>query len=515
VPCSFSNQQVILTLGKVKVENNYAVVSSPKNPSTYNMSSYFSLCLGYDDVVTECNQLFGKVIFSAPPITTTGTASSPSITALTSVIVGQGGTYQFGFSFGSSYAIGNSIRVTFPIGFTSKNPICQMTGTYNQVIQTLVLPNSRSVECRLINKTLGSGEILKIVGMTNPLYSGSFGNSVLTSNFQIELLSGNTNIVLEDITCIQSVTISPGAIQASITPENYFVKSTSIYSFYINLLNSLNSTNYIRLRFPSSWTLYNNQCSAVTGFVLGSSPLSCNTTTDVTYSYLKVWNFLSASSTTQILLQVRLSTPNSPTSHNIDISTFNAMGIMDSTTLSITLNNTYGTVNMLSVNAITANIKVPAGKTGPLEMTFFLNYQLPQTNVLTSGTIYVRIYPQIPLPPTGTNGVVKCYFFNTIPASTCTWDVSNGAYTYLTIKTPLNSFYQYSEIPITVTTEGASTTSNIGITLSSLVQRYRFEINFYKMSSTTIPTEVFYTEYIADAIQISTIYSVTAKALTS
>lgn len=159
------------------------MVSSPQNPSTYNMSSYFSLCLGYNDVVTECNELFGKVIFSTAPTPTMGTVSSPSVTSLTSVIVGQGGTYQFAFSFTGSYGVGNSIRVTFPSGFTSKNPICQMTGTYNQVIQTVVLPNSRSVECRLINKTLGSNEILKIVGMTNPMYSGSFGNSVLTGNF--------------------------------------------------------------------------------------------------------------------------------------------------------------------------------------------------------------------------------------------------------------------------------------------------------------------------------------------
>lgn len=35
------------------------------------------------------------------------------------------------------------------------------------------------------------------------------------------------------------------------------------------------------------------------------------------------------------------------------------------------------------------------------------------------------------------------------------------------------------------------------------------------MSSTIIPTEVFYTEYIADAIQISSIYGITAKATTS
>lgn len=244
--------------------------------------------------------------------------------------------------------------------------------------------------------------------------------------------------------CIQSVTIAPGTITASITPTNYFVQSTSTYSFYINLLNSLNSTNYIRLRFPNSWTLYNNNCTAVTGFVLGTAPLQCTASTDATYSSLKVWSFLSASSTTQILLQVKVTTPVTPTSYGIDISTFNSMGIMDSASLSITLNNTYGTINMLSVNAITAGVKVPAGQTGPLEMTFFLNYQLPQTNVLTSGSFYVKIYPQIPLPPVNTNGVVKCYFFNTVPASTCIWDVSNGAYTKLTIRTPLNSFYQYS-----------------------------------------------------------------------
>lgn len=188
VPCIFKDQQVILSLGKVRVENNYAVIGTPKNPSTYNMSSYFTLCMSYDDVVTDCNELFGKVIFSAPPTVTTGTVSSPSVSSLTSRVVGQGGTYQFTFNFGSTYPVGNSIRVTFPIGFTTKNPICQMTGTYNQVIQTVVLPNSRSVECRIINKTMGSAEILKIVGMTNPLYSGTFGNSDATDYFRIELM---------------------------------------------------------------------------------------------------------------------------------------------------------------------------------------------------------------------------------------------------------------------------------------------------------------------------------------
>jgi hypothetical protein len=125
----------------------------------------------------------------------------------------------------------------------------------------------------MINKTLGSNEILKIIGMTNPLYSGSFSNSISTSNFEIELMSGNTNIILEDIICVQSINIVPGTIQASLVPENYFIQSTSTYSFYINLLNSLNSTNYIQLSFPNTWAIYNGQCNAVTGFVLGNESL--------------------------------------------------------------------------------------------------------------------------------------------------------------------------------------------------------------------------------------------------
>lgn len=106
------------------------------------MSSFFTVCVGYNDVVVDCNEQFSKVIFSEPPVEDW---MSPTVTSLTSVVVGQGGTYQFGFGLSKGYAAGNSIRVTFPRGFSTKNPICQMNGTYNQIIETVVLPNSRSV----------------------------------------------------------------------------------------------------------------------------------------------------------------------------------------------------------------------------------------------------------------------------------------------------------------------------------------------------------------------------------
>lgn len=44
------------------------------------------------------------------------------------------------------YGSGNTIRVTFPPGYTTTaNPICQMSGTYNQIIKTFVWPNQRSI----------------------------------------------------------------------------------------------------------------------------------------------------------------------------------------------------------------------------------------------------------------------------------------------------------------------------------------------------------------------------------
>ncbi len=52
--------------------------------------------------------------------------------------------------------------------------------------------------------------------------------------------------------------------------------------------------------------------------------------------------------------------------------------------------------------------------------------------------------------------------------------------------------------------------SMIGITIADVVTRYRFELEAYKQENATTPTEVYYTEYIADAISLPmTTYSLT------
>lgn len=117
---------------------------------------------------------------------------------------------------------------------------------------------------------------------------------------------------------------------------------------------------------------------------------------------------------------------------------------MDRSTNYVLLNSTIGTIDMLSINAIEAGVKVPAGGTGPLEMTFFLNYNLYQTNVLTNGTLTCSIFPQIPTPPVNVNGIVKCFFFGTVQASRCIYDTSQPDRTTIEIGTPETKDFQYS-----------------------------------------------------------------------
>ena len=180
-----------------------------------------------------------------------------------------------------------------------------------------------------------------------------------------------------------------------------------------------------------------------------NTQLSCQNSTSGLYTILNISNFLSASVSNQLVFSTKVRSPsiapNLTQAYDVIIETANSNGVVDTMTATVNLNSTQGDYSMLSINAIVAQSNVPVSGTGPLELTFFLNYDLPQTNVLTYGKFVLKIYPQIPLPPPLINGVLKCYFFNTIPAQTCTWDTSTSpTYTLVTINTPLNYHFQYS-----------------------------------------------------------------------
>ena len=110
------------------------------------MSSFFSVCLMVGSLSTACNQNFGKVVFPQAPQTTPSTPTYPNVVSLNSQIVGRASTYEFNFDLSTTYSAGNTVRITFPQGFqTSATPICQMSGTYNQVITTFVWPDQRTI----------------------------------------------------------------------------------------------------------------------------------------------------------------------------------------------------------------------------------------------------------------------------------------------------------------------------------------------------------------------------------
>lgn len=422
------------------------LISQPTNPTTYEMSSYFEVCLMVDTMTTSCDKTFGKVVFPVAPVTNTPapTALYPKAESLNTRVVGQSSTYEFVFSFSQSYTEGNTVRVTLPPGFeTSSSPICQMKGTYNQIINTFVWPDKRTVECQNINKTMHLNESLKVIGILNPTYAGTFGNSA--DGFILELMKSNTTIVLEELHVQMTVTIDAGALKGSISQANNFIQADVTYTIYLNLLNSLTSTNFIQIRFDNTWLLYKDMCKAISGITMApSSNLLCNNYTSGSYVYLNVSNFISASVSNQLIFSIKVRSPSTPNTYQVQIETANSNGVLDSMTTSVSLNSTEGDYDMLSINAIVAQSNVPVSGTGPLEFTFFLNYELPQTNVLTSGKFEVKITPQIPLPDPLINGVLKCYYFNTIPAQSCIWNTSNPNYTFVTINTPLENFYQYS-----------------------------------------------------------------------
>ena len=90
-----------------------------------------------------------------------------------------------------------------------------MKGVFNQVIKTFVWPDDRTVECQNISKTLGQGEELKIIGMSNPHFASTFGNSA--DGFKLEVLDGVTTIIKEEILIQKTVTVVPGELAGSIT----------------------------------------------------------------------------------------------------------------------------------------------------------------------------------------------------------------------------------------------------------------------------------------------------------
>ena len=164
-----------------------------------------------------------------------------------------------------------------------------------------------------------------------------------------------------------AVTIQAGSLKGSVSQANNFIVADVVYTFYLNLLNSLTSANFIQIRFDNSWILYENMCSVISGITMApSSKLVCNNYTSGSYVYLNVSNFVSATVSNQLVFSIKVRSPNTPNTYTVGIQTANSNGILDSMTTTVSLNATEGDYDMLSINAIVAQSNVPVSGTGPL-----------------------------------------------------------------------------------------------------------------------------------------------------
>ncbi len=154
--------------------------------------------------------------------------------------------------------------------------------------------------------------------------------------------------------------------------------------------------------------------------------------------------------------------------HIIKVETLIDNQISGSWSSFVKLNSTWGAFNRLSFSAVQQPTKLPVGKTGPLEFTLFLNYELPESQNIENGSIIIKFTPPIPTPDEDIFGKVKCYFKATMQAAKCTYE-TNNLRTKVTIVSPPYDEFQYSEIPIIITTEGGRNESCLGLTISPIV----------------------------------------------
>jgi len=113
-------------------------------------------------------------------------------------------------------------------------------------------------------------------------------------------------------------------------------------------------------------------------------------------------------------------------------------------------------------------IKLKAGEIGSFEFTFFLKTLLPSTSYRTNGYFEIHISPPFITYSQTTDGILKCYFFFNVISADCTVS-SNTLYTIFTVYTPEEYDYKESEIPVSITTEGAPSNRDNGFEISKLV----------------------------------------------
>lgn len=136
------------------------------------------------------------------------------------------------------------------------------------------------------------------MNLVNPGYSGLF------NGFKIEIMDGDSSIVLEEKSFDGGITINTGDLIASVLQDDKFRISNTKYAFFINLVNPVDENGKLFINFTSAWTLNTENCTIITGVNEKSEyDLPRCYLIDDSYSFV-IDNFQLIDSTKQIIVTV-------------------------------------------------------------------------------------------------------------------------------------------------------------------------------------------------------------------
>lgn len=181
--------------------------------------------------------------------------------------------YRFEFTTNGIVTSGNSVRITYPPGYSSSQASCSVDGLSGAAPTTVVLHTKRTFVCQNLNKALQNEAIL----MTQILAPGFSGTQ---RGFMIEIMQGTSPVVLQRISFNGDIYIAPGTprfyfysyfalffYSFTVTPNILFKSSYATYTFKILLANRVPSNGALFLNFTSDWILYSQNCSIRQGGV--------------------------------------------------------------------------------------------------------------------------------------------------------------------------------------------------------------------------------------------------------
>lgn len=279
--------------------------------------------------------------------------------------------------------------------------------------QTRVFPNGRVYDCLNIKSSILASQKVIVSGVINPNYE------LAVSAIEAHILQPNSMVVLEKVRMNPAtpITITHKSMNATITIPNKFRNNPLTYIFQLNMDSDLTVGDYMHLQLTGNWTFFLQDSVFIEGINSDAThtPVFQATYNWPTSSNVYIRNFSSILRSSQIAFYVSLRTPLTASTYTLTLSAYRSQGgLVEQYSTPVEINATTGYIREMRLHPMVQAIKLPVGKTGPLEFTLGLRNNLPQTNVLTYGKLNIKITPNLPLPNVATNGVHKCYFYGSI-----------------------------------------------------------------------------------------------------